>query len=73
MLTKKELKKLKEDRVHFNLIKKMLDDECKVYIQYANEPTSKIKQLLKSTNDSYLTFILQTVLDVRYKNEKKRR
>jgi len=66
MLSKEEFKSLEETKLLASNVKKMLNDDCELFIKYTNEPTGKIKQLLKRTKDPYLEFILNNVLQTRY-------
>ena len=62
----KERKFIKETLQLTSNVKKMIEDNCKLLIQYDNQPTGKIKKRLKISQDSYEVFIIEYVLNKRY-------
>lgn len=67
MLTKEEKILIKNTTEHASNVRKMLEDDCKLYIEYTNKSTGTIKSKLRNTKDQYLIFILKLVLNMRYK------
>lgn len=63
-------KLISETRILVENIRNMIKNDHKVFLKYTNKSTRDIKNEKKRTKDRNLIFILDAVLDSRYKKKK---